>query len=201
MTDLQFRQFCDNDSIEELAQLIMDTDPYIYADLFGSKNVACKVLPYLFRLDKGIFRKNSYYICLRNGKIVAMAALFKAGDTWDQSSVKTAFIEAGEPLPESFDAVSEYFKSAHNYTPGTKACNVCVTQNLRGQGLGDFMVKQLIRLAGNSDICLSVMQDNIAAVKLYQSNGFKIIYEFDDYGGYGNAPIKCYFMIRFYSLT
>ena len=40
MTDMQFRQFCDNDSIEELAQLIMDTDPYIYADLFGSKNVA-----------------------------------------------------------------------------------------------------------------------------------------------------------------
>lgn len=196
----QIRKLNENDDIDIIAELIMDTDPYIYRDLFGNFDNAVKVLPLLFKRNSGIFKRSCYYLAVEDEEILGMTAFFKYGDTWDANEVEIAFVEAGVQLPASFSAVSEYFKEAHNYLPEVKACNVCVRKKYRRCGVGDFMVKEVIRMAGNSNIVLTVMTENIAAVKLYEKNGFKALYEFEDYGGYKQDKVKCYQMIRLHSV-
>ena len=193
---LEFRSLLPTDDIATVADLILSTDPFIYKDLFGSRENAIKVLPLLLKKGKGIFKYNSYYVAVCRNRIAGLAALYKIGDLWDTESAKIAFMEADVEIPPSFDEVCEYFTSAHNYTPETKACNVCVAPEFRGQGIGDYMVKQLINTAGKSDITLTVLATNMAAINLYQKNGFKILYDFDDYGGYKRPKAKCYCMIR-----
>ncbi len=198
--NLQIRNLSADDDINIIAELIMDTDPYIYKDLFGSYENAVKVLPQLFSRNSGIFKRSCYYLAVDGEDILGITAFFKYGDTWDSNEVEIAFVEAGVQLPESFAAVSEYFKEAHNYLPEVKACNVCVRKEFRRRGVGDFMVKEVIRMAGNSNIVLTVMVDNSAAVKLYEKNGFKTLYEFEDYGGYNRNKVRCYQMIRLHSV-
>lgn len=198
--NLQIRTLRADDDINVVAELIMDTDPYIYRDLFGGIENAVKVLPQLFKRNSGIFKRSCYYLAVEGQEILGVTAFFKYGDTWDSNEVEMAFVEVGVQLPVSFSAVSEYFKEAHNYLPEVKACNVCVRKKFRRRGIGDFMVKEVIRMAGNSNIVLTVMADNSAAVKLYEKNGFKVLYEFEDYGGYKRNKVRCYQMIRLHSV-
>ncbi len=196
----EIRRLRADDDIYTIAELLMETDPFIYKDLFGSYENAVKVLPCLFRRDSGIFKRSCYYLALDNKDILGMIAIFKYGDDWQEEEVRMAFIEAGVALPQSFNAVSKYFKEAHNYQPEVKACNVCVRKEYRRRGVGDFMVKEVIRMAGNSNIMLTVLTSNETAVKLYRDNGFRILYEYDDYGGYGNGKVRCYSMIRLHTV-
>lgn len=185
-----------NDDFNVIAKLILETDPYIYSDLFGSYENAVKILPWLFAKDAGIFKKNSYFLAEEGGHIVGIAALFHPGDEWEEEEVKLTFLERGIPLTEAFKSVSEYFRSVHNYQPGTKACNVCVEENSRGRGFGYQIIKQLLSFAGDSNVILTVLSDNKNALKLYNHFGFKVMYEFLDYGGYNRPKVKCYSMIR-----
>lgn len=184
------------DDFHVIAKLILETDPYIYFDLFGSYENAAKALPLLFSKGVGIFKTDNYFLAEENGRIIGIAALFRAGDEWEEEEVKLAFLEAGVPLAESFFEVSEYFKSVHNYQPGTKACNVCVEEESRGKGYGSQIIKLLLDLAGNSNVILTVLADNKRAIKLYKHFGFKILHDFLDYGGYRRPKVQCYSMIR-----
>lgn len=150
----------------------------------------------LFDKDAGIFRKDSYFLAEEGDKIVGIAALFRSDDEWNDEEVKLAYLECGIPLTEAFESVSEYFKSVHNYQPGTKACNVCVEKNSRGRGYGYQIIKQLLNFAGDGNVILTVLADNKKAIGLYKHFGFKILHEFMDYGGYNQPKVKCYIMIR-----
>lgn len=184
------------DDFNVIAKLILETDPYIYLDLFGSYENAVKALPLLFAKGAGIFKLENYFLAEEEGTIIGIAALFRSGDEWEEEEVRLAFLEAGVPLAGAFVAVSEYFKSVHNYQPGTKACNVCVGEEHRGKGYGNQIIKLLLNLAEKSNVILTVLADNKRAVKLYKHFGFKILREFMDYGGYGQPKVLCYSMIR-----
>lgn len=199
--DWKIRKVSPDDDINVIAELIVDTDPYIYRDLFGNEGKAAKVLPYLFNRDTGIFKRSCYYLAFNEyDEVLGIIAFFKNGDAWRPEAVKMAFLEAGAEIPESFDSVSEYFKGAHNYSSEVKACNICVRKKFRRCGVGDYMVKEVIKMAGNSNISLTVLKSNEAAIKLYLNNGFKIIYEFEDYGGYNQPKVTSYFMMRLHSV-
>ena len=191
----EFRALRPTDDMKTVARLLFDTDPYIYADLFGDLQTAEEVLPYLFARNTGVFNYMAYHIALLGGKIVGLSSLYKHSDKWNEPSVRMAFAEAGKKLPPSFDAVSKYFVSAHNYTGETNACNICILPEMRRKGIGEFMLSKLIIMAGNSNIALTVLKSNTAAIRLYEKYGFCILFEFDDYGGYGNPPVKSYKMM------
>lgn len=184
------------DDFNVVAKLILETDPYIYFDLFGSYESANKVIPLLFSKGVGIFKTSNYFLAEEDGCVIGIAALFRSGDEWTEEEVKLTFLEAGVALPESFSEVSEYFRSVHNYQPGTKACNVCVDENYRQRGYGTEIIKQLLERAGHSNVILTVLADNKKAIQLYKNFGFKTLREFMDYGGCRQPKVKCYSMIR-----
>lgn len=191
-----FKRADANDDTETIAELIYDTDPYIYADLFGSLDVAKLILPRLFEDTRSIFYLGNYFVVTENGAVLGIALL--AGDTvtWDADVVRAAFYENGLPVPPSFEAVSEYFDAAYNYiAPGVKACNICVRKDMRGKGIGKILLQNLIKHTQNVDITLNVLAENTAAVRLYSDFGFVVWSTFDDYGGYQNPPVLCHAMI------
>ena len=190
-----FRPLRPTDDMSVVAHLLFDTDPYIYEDLFSDIKTAEEVLPFLFARNTGVFNYQAYHVALLDGKIVGLSSLYKHNDKWDEASVRMAFAEAGKKLPPSFDAVSKYFVSVHNYTAETNACNICILSEMRRRGIGEFMLSNLIIMAGNSNITLTVLKSNTAAINLYQKHGFRVLYEFDDYGGYGRPTVKSYKMI------
>lgn len=56
--------------------------------------------------------------------------------------------------------------------------NIVVKKSLRGNGIGNKLLIELINLAKNSnknEIILEVNNKNLVAIKLYQKNGFKNI--------------------------
>ena len=100
----EFRALRPTDDMRTVARLLFDTDPYIYADLFGDLQTAEEVLPYLFARNTGVFNYMAYHIALLGGKIVGLSSLYKHSDKWNEPSVRMAFAEAGKKLPPSFDA-------------------------------------------------------------------------------------------------
>ena len=72
--------------------------------------------------------------------------------------------------------------------------NVCVRQENRGCGIGDFMLKSFIAQHRSEDMELCVLKDNIAGVKLYQKNGFKILSEFPGFSLAEKKPM-CFEML------
>lgn len=186
------------DDMAAVTDLIMDTDPYLYRDLFGSRENALKVLPRLFARGNSVFNRSVYFVAVLEKEIVGITALYKMGNEWNEADVRAAFVEAGVPLPESFSAASACFLRMHNYNPDISACNICVRADMRGKGIGGALVDFAVKAAGRSDIRLEVLADNEAALRLYYSRGFVKLYEFFDYGGYGMPNVKVLQLIRLY---
>lgn len=96
--------------------------------------------------------------------------------------------------------VGSTFLSFINYSHlQVAAYNVCVRKEFRSKGVGSYMISKLLEEVGNQDIQLTVLKDNIPAIKLYEKFGFKIIEEFPDYGGHGKPDMVSYQMYRMVS--
>ena len=184
-----------NEDLNVVRKLIYGTDPYIYHDLFGSFEVADIVLERLMRDSKSIFHWGNYYVAKENNDIRGIAALHGLKFKWDRNEIIRHF-PAGFAPPDSFSAVSEYFEDVfRGDRDGMSACNVSVMKEHRRQGVGDELVKHLIKESGMQDIYLSVISSNKAAVELYRKNKFKVREEIYEYGGYGQPPVRCFRMM------
>ena len=197
MLDLTIEKITREEDYEKISEMIYDTDPYIYRDLFGSLDSAKKVLRILLDEPKSVFYKGYYFLAVSNNEIAGLAALYKNTLEWNENVIRKAFYEARCERPESFDAVSEYFQSVFDYvTTGISACNITVAEEYKNKGVGSFLLNHLIFVAGNARMELNVLADNAPAVALYKKQGFAIETEFYDYGGYNEPYILCYKMSR-----
>ena len=102
--------------------------------------------------------------------IVGLAALYKNNPLWNEQTIKNAFYHKNLPIPESFQSASSYFKETFNYPRvGVNTCNVVVHEDHRMRGIGDYLVKNLIRISGRSPLELNVLSENEAAIRLYHN--------------------------------
>lgn len=190
--DYIFEQLNNPQDYYDAARLIYQTDPYIYHDLFGSLENAIKLLPILFEDSKSVFYKNNYFIVKKDDKVVGVGGYFSKAIRWDRDHFYRVCLENQIPIPESFGAVNEYLNKTFNlYEDSRNLCNISVDQNFHRKGVASFMLKKFIEMSGQEDIHLTVLADNIPAIRLYEKHGFKKTYEFLDYGGYKNDPVMC----------
>ena len=67
------QKFISDEHLEQIAELIYDTDKYIFPDMFGCKAYAKKVLKYLFRKDvDGMFNLDNLFVYRSKGEIVGV---------------------------------------------------------------------------------------------------------------------------------
>ena len=186
------------DNFEKIAELIYITDPYLYPDLFGSLEQAKKLLPVLLLDPKSTFYYKYLYVAKLDNEIVGVVSIVPDKVEWKFNIIRMAYLECGFTMNEAVHEVNKYFEDTFNRIGVcSSVCNVCVDSNCRGQGIGSFIVQKLIATVGSNNIELSVLKDNVAAVKLYTKFGFIIVKECYEYGGYQKPKVLCYSMVRF----
>ncbi|MBO4983099.1 MAG: GNAT family N-acetyltransferase [Clostridia bacterium] len=181
----------------EVIELIYQTDPYIYKDLFGNIENAHRVLYRSFENPKCVFYKKAIYIVRAKEQVIGVA-LYHANDFhWDPNALLEDFEKAELQPPESFSSVSAYMDKTYNYCKlGNSMCNVSVRSDYQRKGVASFLLASLLDISTNEIVELTVLSDNIAAIKLYEKFGFKIVGEaFKDYGGHLLPPVDCYKMV------
>ena len=163
-----------NDAIK----LIYESDEYIYQKLFGSIEVAQKVMPFLLRDPKSKFYKQNYYIVKKDNKIIAIASMnIINGYIWKRSEIYNAFISAAVDIPSTFEgAIKNVSESFSDYV-GQNFCqidDVCVDSDYRHLNIGRSLITYIIKEAELKELSLtlSVYSENHAAYNLYSSLGF-----------------------------
>ena len=140
-----------------------------------------------------------------NGKeIIAVATLYSQLPGWDDAVFESAFRTAGVPITEDTRNALESVRDTFDDTIGNNyyICDLCVAENYRGCGYAKFMLNSLIHVAekdfSGKNVVLSVYEENLAALNLYNLMGF-IPYVSDyDSRGYGRNNREKYFkMIKY----
>lgn len=198
--ELEYRHINKQDNLEDVFSLIYEGDPFIYSDLFSKdRENGFQVFSKICTNPLSLFYLDNYRVAVNvdTQEIVGICSFFNADTKWIPSIVEQAYILCGLRAPDSFDSVSDYFNKTYNYKHFlVGACDICVKKEYRGQRIGSFLLKELLDEIGNADVQLTVLKDNIAAIRLYESNGFRIVWEFDDYGGHNLPKVPCYLMYR-----
>ena len=183
---------------KETTTLIYQTDPFIYKDLFGNIDNARKVLGFSFDNPKSVFFKGAIYIVKNSqDEVIGCVLNHDKGFLWDKDELLFDFGKAGVEPPPSFFAVSEYMDKTYNYRKiGGNICNVSVRKDYQRKGVASFLFKNLFELTDQKVFELTLLWDNVPAIKLYEKFGFKIVGDkFEDYGGYKLPPVFCYKMV------
>ena len=198
--ELEYRHINNNDNLRDVFELIYSGDPYIYRDLFTNIDDGYKIFLRICKNPNSMFFVEHYRVVVNEEtqQVLGVCSFFNPDVKWDPSIVEQAYIMSGVHIPESFDSVSKYFTKTYNYKHYlVGACNVCVKEGCRGQHVGSFMLNSLLEEIENEDVQLTVLKDNVAAIKLYEKYGFQIVSEFMDYGGHNEPEVPCYQMYRF----
>ena len=160
-----------------LAELIYDTDPYIYPAMFGSRENAAAVLPFLYYSDDRMFRLDRFYAAVHNGRVIGLLLWVKGRLNWSPEPLRAAFLRAGIRPGPYLDAVAgEYVgKYAEGERDGLiSLINLCVAPCCRGKGVGRALMRSFMEQHPGSAFELCVLTGNKAAVHLYSSLGFEI---------------------------
>lgn len=206
-----FEQLSSKADYDKTAELIFSSDIQLYGKMFGSLENAKKVLSILFDKGKSVYNKR-YVRILRisqtetnsDKEIIAAATLYPFLPEWDEGTFESAFRMAGIPMTENTRHALESIRDTFDDTIGNNyyVCDLCVDENHRGNGYAKFMLNNLIRVAekdiGGKNVVLSVYEDNIIALNLYNSMGFiPYVADYDNRGGGKNTMEKYFKMIKY----
>lgn len=197
--DFRFERLSHSGDYKETATLIYNTDPYIYRDLFGSLENAHRVLSFSFENPRCVFCRDAIYL-VKTGRDEVIGCVLNSPETvrWDPDALLADFERAEVEPTAAFFSASGYMDKTYNYRKlGKNICNVSVKPEYRGRGVATFLLRSLFAMTDRGVFELTVLEDNLAAIRLYERFGFRIIGNaFDDYGGHGQPPVKCYRMVH-----
>jgi len=172
-----------NHDIKKVSELIFETEPKVFSLLFGNnKNKALKRIKSVVKTGGNSFGYEYIYLAIEKNKILGLTIFYNGLDI-DKKIESDNFSKAlgffgifrlmlydqillRRLLTNSLDERDMYIS------------NICVDQNIRGKGIGRFLLDNVI-LQANKDHCkkiiLDVSKDNGIAINLYKNTGFKII--------------------------
>lgn len=172
----EFRKANINDNLFEIAELLYNTDSYIYPYWFGNLDNCLKSLPKLLVEEKFFFNINNLYILLDKSKkkIVGLICIVDNGVDLDYDYSKLLLVNERYKFTIEnyvFGLIKEVKNSGFAYIS-----NVCVHKEYRGKHLGNMMLNWLIDIYKKSifkELSLDVVKGNEAAIKLYENVGFE----------------------------
>lgn len=188
---LEFRKVNINDSLEEIAELLYRTDPYIYPYWFKSLDNCKKELTKLMLEDKFFFNIDNLYIMKDNlnNKIIGVVCVVDRDV--DLNYDYTKLERKNRRYKFTIDNyIKELIKEVQN-SQFAYISNVCVHPEYRGMHVGSMMLKQIIEIYKRQyfdEIALDVLADNIGAIKLYQNLGFQ--QSSDIFDGFNNPNLE-----------
>ena len=189
---IYFRRATKEDNMREIAELIYDTDPYIYSFWFNNNKERCiEFLNEEMKKEGFIFNYNNLYIAYDKtlNKIVGILCAIDKSVNLEyryeelQKVNDNYKITVAQYIMTIVDEVKSYDNETI-YIP-----NVCIDKSLRGRKIGTkllgYYIKQMEK-EGFNKFALDCLLHNLPAKNLYHSLGFremKLINGFDGKGG------------------
>ncbi len=172
-----------DDSKEEIALCLYQTDPYIYPQAFGdNKEKAVRAISRIIGMDRSLFDYSNLYVARYNRQICGVCCIYDGHAEWDTGRIKKRIGEhvmAAEQMAEGFEEVSDqYFSKIVEEKLGedeVELVAVCVEEGFRGKGIGKGMLQSLLKEARlqNKKIRLTALADNDKAIGVYKAVGFE----------------------------
>ena len=181
-----------DDDKKVLAQLIYETDRFIYPYWFSDKNEGINVIAELLENENSIFYYKNCVVAEIDGQIVGLIMFYKNNGSFKFDYNK--YILLGF---ESEHVINNYvLKAQQEIIPNTAyVFAVRVKDEYKRQGIACKMFEYVFSsLPKNYTIEIDVLVENTPAVNLYKKVGFEIINEYKGYNGYKKHKPPCYFM-------
>lgn len=205
-------QLSENDRLSEkqyaaIADLIYETDPFIYPAMFGhgteGRRRAALLLPAVFEAGQDtMFAKRNLFVAEEQGEIIGLILWHRGRLLWDTKPLLDIAARNNVALTEENveNVKREYVDSS--YADGETArenglfvINVCVKKEKRGISVGHDMLESFLQTHNNEKIELTVLADNDTAVRLYRKCGFRIVRQEDGFSE-TSQKVPCFVMQR-----
>lgn len=195
--EIEFRRANLNDNLDDIAELIYKTDPYIYPFWFNNNiEEAKKYLKQLLTRPNNLFNIDNLYVAYDKtiNHIVGVLCAIDKSLTFDHEyseDKKTNhnyeftidnYIIPVEKEIEEFDEHAMYIS------------NLCIAENVRSKGIGSYLLGYFIsqmEKQGYDVFHLDCLLHNLRAKNLYHSMGFKEMKEIVGFDGtdYSNVEV------------
>jgi ribosomal protein S18 acetylase RimI-like enzyme len=165
------------------SRLIYDTEPALFSLLFGkNKDHALSNIQKLIWAGNNSFGHDVIYLSMDTNNICGLTILYMKDDIDKQVESK----RFSESL-DLFSLIRLFFYektvirrllTTNHSKDELYISNICVDEQYRGQGVGRFILENIVEQAKMRDcktIVLDVSTDNNIAVSLYKKYGFVII--------------------------
>lgn len=193
---VEVRRIKKTDNLKTVAELIYETDKYIYPAAFGSKRIARQVIPALMCRTESIFDMENIFVAIIDEHIVGVAVVLNSVPKKIDSK-KT--LKDFHSLPKSFGhACEQYFnKMDTHFTEDEMGYIACISVGTkwRGQRVGEIIIKHIIQVFAGKKLMLHVLCENQRAICLYKKYGFKYSGLTQEGYAYHAVPPCCYEMI------
>lgn len=203
--NVTFKQLSSKDKLkqkqlEEIADLIYETDEYIYPAFFGDKNNAKKIIPELFLNNDTMFLYDNLYVAILDNNIVGLILWNKGVLSWQDDLLLKVANEKNINIPDSYKlVVDEYLIDYKDIDENEiSILNVSVNKNYQGMKIGYNMLLNFLNNHNKNDISLFVLKENKGAINLYKKCSFEIVEELDGFALGGT--VRCVKMLKNKSL-
>jgi hypothetical protein len=203
---------CMDVNINELAELIYNPHDNVYRDLFDNQKNANNVIIASQKEPNSFFNKKNFWLYqpIEERNPIGVLGLWKPGQEYDIDLEIHIREKAGMEITESFNVVSErYYVPSFNdekLKDAVKFANFIIKDRFRGDGMqgtgkkyAQLMMDMTDMVLEQARLYLSVISNNIPAVKLYLKHGYNLVDVKNDYNGYDKEnkivmDIPCNFM-------
>lgn len=178
---MQIRDLTLNDDLNKVAELIYQTDPYIYPYWFKDYSDWKSVLKHLIKTDGTVFYYKNIIIAIEHDEVIGIVVVLDNNSNLDYDYSDLIKINKNFKY-----TISNYIKQIDSKTPDSVYIpNVCVDLIHRQKGVG-FRLISYVKDKYKKNLLLDCLADNLPALKLYSKCNFKIAKE----GKGFNAPYK-----------
>ena len=176
LNELIIRKPTSDDDLEKIAELLYNTDPYIYPYWFETLDKCKKELTPLLLEKNFFFSLDHLYITIdsNNNDIIGVICILDKNDdlSYDYSELKKKNERYKFTIENYIEGLIEEVDNADF----AYISNVCVDANYRGKHIGKTMLNYVIDIYKKKlydYIVLDVLAENPGAIKLYQNLGFE----------------------------
>lgn len=206
-TQLSKRTVISKEQYDKIAELIFETDPYIYHVMFGdgSEGVQCAkaLLPLVIESNQdSMFSKDNLFVIKKGEQVAGLILWHKGKLCWNTDALIEIADQNGiKIVKENIEIIrKEYVEDCYKKNDLLESnmlslINVCVDKSMRGQGIGSLLLSSFINKHSNERMELTVLADNSPAIRLYKNNGFETILEQEGFALITPKPI-CLTMLR-----
>ena len=161
---------------KEVAVMIYETDQYIYPAMFEKREFALKIIKELFLQNDIMFQAKNLFVAKQEGKIIGIILWTKGPLRWNSEKILEISKRKNIPISRYLKQVEESYFAEYEKTEENivSIINLCVDKRERGKGIGRKLLSAFLEEHKGETIRLCALEENVAAVQLYETMGFEI---------------------------